>query len=173
MFDDFVQYSVVGPELPSLFRSGETLAMDDENMIARIQRSKELRMWHNFGRHPERAPDYQIEAYDNTTDDPSTGQLLRVLKFYLEDAKAGDLVIVPPQNFKGKVHIGEFVDGPENAFLTSVSRYPGDPIVARRVKWIGVLDKVDMPANLIEAFRKPTPLLLVGEKDRPIFYNSA
>ncbi|MBB4215539.1 hypothetical protein FHT79_002708 [Rhizobium sp. BK212] len=173
LFQDFIELSVVGAELPGLFLRDERVDIHDEQLIARIQRSKEIRAWHNFGRNPERVPHISLNEYDNAADDPSTGQLLRVLKFYLSDASAGDLVIVPPQNFGGKVHIGELVDDAAGAFLTYVQRYPGDPIVVRRVKWIGTLDKVDMPVRMIEAFRKPTPLLLVPESERSVFYNAA
>ncbi|TLX12291.1 hypothetical protein [Rhizobium sp. MHM7A] len=173
LFQDFIELSFVGAELPGLFRHDEHVDVHDDKLIARIQRSKEIRAWHNFGRSPERVPSNNLNEYDNAADDPSTGQLLRVLKFYLDDARAGDLVVVPPQNFGGKVHIGEFEHGPAGAFPAVVQRYPGDPIVVRRVKWIGTLDKVDMPVRMIEAFRKPTPLLLVPQSERAAFYNAA
>ncbi|MBW9053483.1 hypothetical protein [Rhizobium mesosinicum] len=173
LFQDFVEDSIVGVELPGLFQPDEIVDINDAQLVARIQRSKEIRAWHNFGRHPERVPPQDLNEYDNAADDPSTGQLLRVLKFYLQEARAGDLVVVPPQNFGGKVHIGELLHGPAGAFPAIVQRYPGHPIVVRRVKWIGTLDKVDMPAKLIEAFRKPTPLLLIPSSERTVFYNAA
>lgn len=173
LYTDFVDGGFAGPELPGMFLRNEDISSTDELLTARILRAREIRKWHAYGRPEDRVPDLDLSSYDNGSDDPGVGQIYRVVNFYFREAKRGDLIAVPPRNFAGKVHVGELADDPAEIFKQEVERYPGDPIPARKVKWLGTIDKVDLPVRVIEAFRKPTPLLLVGTSDRDSFYSAA
>ncbi|WP_373413724.1 hypothetical protein [Ensifer aridi] len=156
-----------------MFLKDEEISASDELLTARILRAREIRNWHFAGRPEDRLPELDLSRYDNGRDDPGVGQIHRVVNFYFREAKKGDLIAVPPRNFAGKVHIGEFADDPSQIFEQEVERYPGDPIPARNIRWLGAIEKVDLPVRVIEAFRKPTPLLLVGMSDRDSFYSAA
>jgi len=173
LYPEFVDKELVGPELPSLFLEEERINPDDPDMVARIMRSKERRSWHRRGEPADAVPSEDVEDYDNTSNSQSTRQFLRLIDFYFKRAKQGDLIVVPPKNFTGDVYIGEFIDDPEHAFKWNSRLYVGDPLPARRIRWIGKFEKNSLDASILEALRVPTALFSVERSKTDFFYRRA
>jgi hypothetical protein len=173
LYFDFLEGRVVGPELPSLFLEGEKIDPRADDMGARVQRAKERKKWHRNGGQIGSSPSLDLNEYAEYSSSQSIRQLERVVRYYFESAKRGDLVVVPPKSFAGDAQVGEFIDDPSQGVLWNCRFFLGDPLPVRRVKWLGQLNKRDLPAKTIDTLRKPTAFFLLEKSLRSPIYRTA
>jgi hypothetical protein len=136
-------------------------------------RSVAIRRWYTSGQREVVKPERDVEAYERRAADRATSQFLRVVRAYFDDLKKGDLVIVPPINFRGMAEIGELIGKPNDVTKLLVPRYPGEPLFGREVRWLGSIPKAELPAQALDALQKPTTIFLLTRRAWPQIFRRA
>lgn len=172
LYPEFVDESVVGPDMPSVFLEGEEIKIDDD-IVAKIKRSRERRSWHKRNDPLAQQPSEDADEYDNLVATRSVRQFERILKYYIEQSKRDDLIVIPPKNFTGKAFIGSFSDDAGVVRLWNSRIYPADPLPVRNVRWLGSVEKIELAAQTIDALRTPTALFLLERSLREPIYQKA
>ncbi|WP_448115901.1 hypothetical protein [Mesorhizobium amorphae] len=173
LFTQFIDEGFVGPELPSLELPTFEKLSDVKDLTERVMRSVAIRRWHTSGQREAMLPARELQSYQPKAADRATSQFLRVTKAYFSELKKGDLVIVPPINFRGMAEIGEILEGPSAVKEIVVQRYPGEPLSGRTVKWMGSIPKADLPAQALDALQKPTSIFLLARNSWPQIFRRA
>jgi hypothetical protein len=158
-FEPFVDSQFVGPDLPALDLPPFENINDVDDLEQRVKRSFALRRYLTRGDQDIPEPAFDLEYYDDTHTSRSTGQIIRVVRAYFGTMKKGDIVIVPPANFRGQAQIGELTTEPNDVRLMKLLLYPGAPLSGRSVRWLASIEKADLPAQTLDALQKPQPLL--------------
>jgi hypothetical protein len=172
LFNQFVDASFVGPELPSLDLPKFKELSEVEDLAERVMRSVAIRRWHSSQRDVP-PPERDLETYKSRVADRATSQFLRVVRGYFQDLQQGDIVIVPPVNFRGMAQIGEITSPPNIFRELVVQRYPGEPLSGRQVRWLASIPKSDLPAQTLDALQKPSALFLLTRSAWPMIFRRA
>lgn len=172
-FSKFVEENFVGPELPSLDLPHFDKLDDVDDLAERVMRSVAIRRWETSGRNDILLPDRNIENYKRRAADRATSQFLRVTRVFFKELRQGDLVIVPPVNFKGMAQIGEMTTPPNVTRELIVERYPDDPLVGRHVRWLASMPKSDLPPQTLDALQKPSAIFLLSRPFWPAIFRRA
>ncbi|NML73084.1 hypothetical protein HHL25_02985 [Rhizobium sp. S-51] len=169
-FEIFIDRNFVGPDLPGLDlpEFGELSEVHD--LVERVKRSVEIRRYALRGERDIEPPAAALEDYVNTPTSRSISQFLRVARAYFSHMKAGDLVIVPPANFRGLAHIGELTGPPNQLKPVYPALYTEAPLLGRNVAWRGVVEKAKLPAQTLDALQKPSPLFLLAREAWPSIF---
>ncbi len=159
-FDQFIDNSFVGPDLPGLDLP-EFNALDDiPDLTERLARSIDIKK-HALSGEDGSWKLGELDEYTEVTGKKAFGQYMRLVRGYFGQIKSGDLVIVPPANFRSYAQIGEVVSAANDPVSLTVPRYPEYPLSGRRVKWLASLQRSKLPANTLDALQKPSALLLL------------
>jgi hypothetical protein len=173
LFNQFIDESFVGPELPALELPAFDHFADIPDITERVMRSVAIRRWYSGGQRDVLLPDRDLENYEQRAADRATSQFLRVARAYFSDMKKGDLVIVPPLNFRGMAEIGELTSPPNVVKEIFVPRYPNEALTGRNVRWLGSIPKADLPAQTLDALQKPTSIFLLSRPAWPQIFRRA
>ncbi|MBY3260384.1 hypothetical protein HFO15_01715 [Rhizobium laguerreae] len=160
-YELFVDRNFVGPDLPGLDLPEFDNLQDIEDLDARVKRSVAYRRYFLRGENDVQEPAIDIRNYLDAPDDQAFSQFIRVVRAYFDNMKVGDLVIVPPVNFRGQAQIGELTAGPSVVKTLGVAIYPGMPLTGRNVRWLASMEKAKLPSQTLDALQKPSPLFLL------------
>ncbi len=172
-FNQFIDGQFVGPELPSLEMPAFDQLTSVDDITARVMRSVAIRRWYASGQRDVLLPERAIEPYLLKEADRATSQFLRVVRAFFSDLKKGDLVVVPPVNFRGMAEIGELTGEPNQFKKLLVPRYPNEPLTGRNVQWLGSIPKSELPAQALDALQKPTTIFLLPKSAWPQIFRKA
>jgi hypothetical protein len=173
LFQQFVDEHFVGPELPGLELPSFDRYADIGDLVERVMRSVAIRRWHASGRREILLPERDLATYKLRGADRATSQFMRIARAYFSELKKGDLVIVPPLNFKGMAAIGELTAPPNITKKIFVPRYPNEALTGRSVRWLGAIPKADLPAQALDALQKPTSIFLLTRAAWPLIFRRA
>ncbi|MCJ9721129.1 hypothetical protein MOV66_04470 [Agrobacterium sp. SHOUNA12C] len=172
-FNQFVDNNFVGPDLPGLDFSAFDNVADIADLEERIKRSAAIRRYVFRGDRDLEAPTRELEDYKGLPSGPTMSQLARVVRAYFGAMKQGDLVVVPPANFKGMAHIGELTSLPTQTKTLGVGVYGDDLLTGRNVRWLASVEKLKLPAQTLDALQKPSPLFLLVREAWPAIFRRA
>lgn len=167
LFKDFIDGRFVGPELPGLDLPTFDQYSDLDDLVERVMRSVEIRRWYASGQRDVLFPERDLDAYKDQAADRATSQFMRVVRAYFSEMKKGDLVVVPPRNFKGVAEIGELTDPSNVTKEILVPRYPNEALTGRPVRWLNSIPKADLPGATLDALQKPTSIFLLSRSAWP------
>jgi hypothetical protein len=151
------------------------LDSNDVDLRNSLRMSRAIAAWHRLGRDPTKKP--SRDAGDYSVKNPAGEKpryLHEVIDLY-EEAKKGDLIVVPGPGYNSVVYIGEFSDNFDQTFKVEVSRYPFDKIPARRVNWLRWdVIKGTFSTRLIALLQNRAAIIEVKqESDRREIYTAA
>ncbi|MCM2434109.1 hypothetical protein [Agrobacterium rosae] len=170
-FTQFWENNFVGPDLPGLdFPEFENFE-DIPQITERIKRSVEIRRLSRQVDHDE--PLMEDLDYYDASNNPRIRQFERVVAAYFKNTKKGDLVVLPPINFKGDALIGEFTGEPSDVETLMLPRYGDEPLSGRAVRWLSKIPKQKLPAQTLDALQKPNPIFLVERSAWPDIFRRA
>lgn len=172
-FDIFIDRNFVGPDLPGLFLPDFEDLSEVIDLVERVKRSVEIRRYALRGERELDPPSQALEDYTDTPTSRSISQFLRVARAYFGSMRAGDLIIVPPANFRGLAHIGELTGPPNQLKQVYPALYPEAPLLGRNVAWRAVMEKAKLPAQTLDALQKPSPLFLLAREAWPGVFRRA
>jgi len=161
-YELFIDRNFVGPDLPGLDLPEFENLSEVVDLTERVKRSVAIRRYALRGDRDIDPPMPRVEDYTDTPTSRSISQFLRVARAYFGTMKAGDLIIVPPANFRGLAHIGELTGPPNQLKPVYPLMYPEMPLLGRNVAWRGVMEKAKLPAQTLDALQKPSPLFLLA-----------
>jgi hypothetical protein len=162
LFDQFVDNNFVGPDLPDLALPAFIDIGDVGDLADRVARSMAIRKYVLAGRQGDEPP-LDLQNYASAPSNRALSQFLRLARAYFGAMKQGDLVIVPPANFRGLAHIGELIEPPNSHAELAVATYPGMPLTGRNVRWLATIEKAKLPAQTLDALQKPSALFLLAQ----------
>ncbi len=170
-FNHFFENNFVGPDLPGLDLPPFDNLQDVAQLTERVKRSIEIRRLSRQVGHDEQLIE-DLDYYD-ASNNPRVRQFERVVTAYFKQIARGDLVVLPPQNFKGNAVIGEFTGLPSDVVNLSMQRYGDEPLSGRSVKWLAEIAKHKLPPQTLDALQKPNPLFLVDRSAWPAIFRRA
>lgn len=163
--------AIVADFLGLEFSRGKVLS-EQENVVAQLHRARKLRAYMRL--HEETEPSRNIQDYASYVSDRSIAQLQRILTGYFEQAKKGDLVVVPPRAFAQDALIGELLDDPGDFItLTFAKLYGDERLYGRRVRWLGRIPKGKLSPYMLDLGSKPNAFVLVPKNERAAIYREA
>lgn len=171
LYDVFESNEGIFVDLPGL-NLEHGLPLDQQDRItAQLHRARKLRA---FRRSKEEPPSRNLDDYNNYKNDRSILQLSLILKGFFEEAKKGDLVVVPPSAFSQKALIGELLDDPTGIVSTTVIRgQEEETLYGRRVRWLASLPKGNLSPYLLDLISKPNAFVLIKADERYAIYRAA
>ncbi|TAU80459.1 hypothetical protein ELI41_29575 (plasmid) [Rhizobium leguminosarum] len=172
-YELFVDRNFVGPDLPGLDLPAFDRLAEVEDFMERVKRSVAIRRYAVRGERDIPVPAADLADYVDAPTSRSIAQFARVARAYFSTMKAGDLIIVPPANFRGLAHIGELTGPPNQIKATYPNLYPGTPLQGRNVAWRAVLEKAKLPAQALDALQKPSALFLLTREAWPAIFRRA
>ncbi len=170
-FTQFAENNFVGPDLPGLDLPPFESFDDIPQITERIKRSVEIRR-HARQADPDEVLMEDLDYYD-ASNNPRIRQFERVIAAYFKQAKKGDLVVLPPINFRGDALIGEFTGEPSDVRTLLLPRYGEEPLSGRAVRWLSSIPKQKLPAQTLDALQKPNPIFLVERSAWPDIFRRA
>lgn len=173
LYREFVETSSLIAELPGLDLKPD-IALDDQELRRRVNRSRALRAWYRRGSPADERPERALNAYSADGGGNSAAQLISVVKTYFEKIDLGDLVIVPPKSYMDDALIGEVASEGIKPGKVKVGRLFGnEDLPSRSVRWIAKIPKRDLPFGVLDALQKPNAAFLVERSLRGQFYKLA
>lgn len=173
LFEDFIKSELIFPDLPGLeLRSGVPLS-EYKDLPERIRRSNAIKSWYNRDRPEDDVPPRNLDHYSGRHRTASQIQLEAVLRGYFEKAAQGDLVIVPPRNYKANAYIGELVGPPSEIVEAPLRLFPGEMASSRRVRWLAQMAKRSLPLPILDALEHPNAIYLLERSLREDIYQAA
>ncbi|MDO9417967.1 hypothetical protein [Pararhizobium sp.] len=166
-FELFVEGNFVGPDLPGLDLPPFENLSDVGDLEERVKRSVAIRRYALRGDRDIDPPMPHVADYADVPSSRSISQFLRVARAYFSTMKVGDLIIVPPANFRGLAHIGELAAAPNQLKQIYPRIYPETPLLGRHVIWRSVMEKAKLPAQTLDALQKPSALFLLAREAWP------
>ncbi|SEK27960.1 hypothetical protein SAMN05444413_101240 [Roseivivax marinus] len=145
---------------------------DQDRILAQLQRSRNIRA--HLLRPSGDAPSRDLDHYQSVSRTSALAQLLRVLRGYFEQAKKGDLVLVPPSAFSLDALVGEIQDEPNNFKVIEYSeRYGNERLYGRRVRWLGKVQKGKLSPYLLDLISKPNAFVQIRRQEAQSIYRIA
>jgi hypothetical protein len=172
-FETFVDRNFVGPDLPGLELDDFADLSEVEDLSERVKRSVAIRRYALRGDRQMDAPSLDLRDYVDVPTSRSISQFMRIVRAYFKEMKAGDIVIVPPGNFRGLAHIGELKGAPNQTKRVRPAIYPEAPLTGRHIDWLGTMEKAKLPAQTLDALQKPSPLFLLAKDAWPAIFRRA
>ncbi|NTA58126.1 hypothetical protein G6L32_05675 [Agrobacterium tumefaciens] len=170
-FTQFAENNFVGPDLPGLDLPPFDSFDDIPQITERIKRSVEIRRLSRQA-DPDETLVEDLDYYDSSNN-PRIRQFERVIAAYFKHSKKGDLVVLPPINFKGDALIGEFTGEPSDVHTLSLPRYGEELLSGRSVRWLSKIPKQKLPPQTLDALQKPNPIFLVEKSAWPDIFRRA
>ncbi|MBA8819441.1 hypothetical protein BRY73_08515 [Ochrobactrum sp. P6BS-III] len=172
LFDQFIDKSFVGVELPKLALPSFSEFSELNDVGERILRSIALRKWFAAGQPLGEYPPQELEFYSALELDHAGGQFLRFVKAFFQEIRKGDVVVMPPRSFKKDAIIGEFTDEPNEVVSFASPVYPNHPLNGRNVKWLARLPKSELPAQTLDRLQKPSVVFLLERSAWPKIFRT-
>lgn len=170
-FPHFLESGFVGPDLPGLDLPSFEKFEDIEQITERVKRSIEIRRLARKTDQEEQLVE-DLDFYDSSNN-PRVRQFTRVVAAYFKQIARGDLVVLPPHNFRGNAIIGEFVGNPNDVITLNLQRYGDEPLSGRAVRWLAEIPKQKLPSQTLDALQKPNPLFLMDRAAWPAIFRRA
>jgi hypothetical protein len=172
LYDLFREESAIFADILGLELSTGTPIDEQEHVIAQLHRARRLRAFR--GSDEGAPPSRNIEDYTDYVDSRSVSQLYRILKGFFEEAKKGDIVVVPPMAFSKDTLIGEIISEPTELIAVRGSpTHPGEQLYGRSVKWLGRITKGKMSPYMLDLISKPNAFVTIRTEERLAIYREA
>lgn len=164
-YRNMISGSEVFLDLPGITFEG-ALAVDDPLLLQKFMMSRAIRQWHAAGRPEGREPSRDPAAYaDNALTSRRSIQLRSIVALY-QDARVGDLVVVPGPGYASAVLIGEIISDYAPGHVRKEDRYPGESMPVRIVRWKSTSRKKAQFSNrAIELMQNQKAIIRVKEPD--------
>ncbi|MEP1522453.1 hypothetical protein [Ascidiaceihabitans sp.] len=166
LYEMFERHSAVGPELPNLnldLRNG----LDNEpNLIAKINRGREISKWAWSSAHGRsEAPSVDLKDYDNDKKKPGHAQIEGVVQRYFSTMLDGDVVVIPSKSFYGFAIIAELGPIVENSAvqMKGTGRYEGYSFEGRPFVHIRKVPMKAIPRRIVDISKTPSALAEISE----------
>jgi len=165
-------------DLPGLDLDRQKALVEHEDLESRILRSVALRNWYRGGRaRGEARPIRSLSSYPSTALSKhrrrSVQQFVRISRGYLELAKRGDLVLVPPKAFVAGTLLGELTGSPAQYVSRHIDEYERDALIGRRVRWLASFPKGELSGEIIDIIQKPNAFVTLRKSLRQKIYERA
>lgn len=156
-YDDMKNNDVVFLDVPGFqMRDGENLRQAGD-LIERVIISERISRWHYDGRPEDKLPPRHFSELENYKTTTRRRQFAGQVRGFFHNIKEGDIVIVPCQQYEDDVLFGEILKSKNQQFV-SISRYPGEKIPARPVRWVTRMRRDSIPMWLDRKIPSPNPL---------------
>ena len=171
-FGHFRKMRAIGPDLP-LVELDRGLPIDDQVLLGdMLKRAVAFRSWRSRSRYEE-PPSRTLSDYigkRNIRRD-SAAQLRAALKGYFEEAKKGDLALIPPSAWRDEALLVEFTGNSDNVVYREIpygarTAYIPVAIPARRFREVSVVPKRFLPPHVLDIVEKPNIFVEFGRTDR-------
>lgn len=172
LYLDFLEQSVVFPELPGLDLDRSKPFKEQEDLDAKILRAREIQQWIRRPSESE-PPNRELEIYREKAGGRGLSQLRGIVAGYFDRMAVGDLVVVPPSSFSQDALIGELTTGPDKIISAYTKQYDGETFDGRSVRWLARIPKKKLPASMLDALEKPIALYILEKSLRDVIYEAA
>jgi hypothetical protein len=137
----------------------------------RIAISDAIVSWHRKGKPADDLPPRRVSELESFRSTKRRRFLTGVTRSFFSSMAAGDVVIVPPQNFDDDVLLGEMVDDGSDITLIDAPFHFGEKIPARRVKWLAREKRFNVPPWLERKIPSPNPVRQLERKFHKYAYD--
>lgn len=159
--EDFAAGSAVFLDLPGVKFTAPPKS-DTDTVRQQLRMSRALRGWYGNNRPADKLPSRDLASYK--AGDPDRVRFLNEVENLYTDAKAGDLIVVPGKGYGHTVLIGEFENNFDPDFVVYPIRYRGEPVAARRVRWIhSGVHKASFSERLIKLMQNRQAIIQVKQ----------
>lgn len=131
----------------------------DEQLFSKIAFSSAVRE-KLLSDDPAGVENIKLEDFSTSRHTERRGRFRQAIINFYEEAKAGDLVVLPEPIHMSRIWIGEFVSDEITDGLC-VSKYGRTVIPARSIKWLGGYRENTVSSRLSEALRNQHPFTLL------------
>ena len=173
-YNDFRATSMVFLDIPGAILP-TSFDIDDEKPRQRWRMSRSVGGWYKGGRPATRVPSRKAEDYKVSAEGRDAPRYMREVKNLYEDAKPGDLVIIPGPGYTSEVLFAEILEPFVSDVFAEVARYNFEKIPARRVKFLkGSHAKYEFGRRAIKLMQNRQAIIRVSDDaDRHEFYEHA
>jgi len=172
-YADFFETSSVFLDIPGIELTAK-VDIDDETFRNKLRMAKRISLWHRGGKkddEPSRTPsDYKVK--NPAVQAP---RFVHEVHDLYNEARSGDLIIVPGKGYNSTVYIGEFDGAFDPSHLVVSRRYPDEQIPARKVKWLDVsMAKGQFSRRLIRLMQNRQAIIEISkDEDKRDIYEFA
>ncbi len=111
---------------------------------------------------PDTQVDFDVTAFPRPRRTKARGRLRQAVINFYENAKAGDLIVVPSTLSEGIIRIGKFEHPPARRLQGRVKeRYGNTTIPARRIEWLASVSEHQVSQPLRESLRNQHPFSII------------
>lgn len=129
---------------------------NDREFLNWLSLSQKVRAFYNEKQDASKRPSLNPNDYGRYTWTGSRINAKGVVAGLYGRAQKGDLVLMTSRGGPwGTTQVGEFVDAPNKIYYQNVARYQEDPIPARPVKWVGEIDNIRFPEEVVRQLTSP------------------
>lgn len=173
LYDDFIQGSMIGPELPGVNIVAGKAISDQSNLEDKLKKSAAIRSWATKGKSDEDYPLDRLSDYSDKARTRGASQFISILNGFFQKAQKGDLVVIPPNAYSRNTVLGEFRDDPSDIRYLKVERYGNFALPVRRFRRLAEIPKRELPSALLDVIGKPLAFVEVRKSIRPFLYGVA
>jgi hypothetical protein len=161
LYDTFANRSLVFLEVPGLVLEPGKQPKDHADYAARLKLSDDIRVWFDKAMPLNENPSRDLADYKDAQIGKRRALLASQVGTLYGEIKTGDLIVVPGKNYFADTLIGEVVDEPLKYTTAEVPDYPGEKVIARRVRWAARVPKWRFSPDMIRRLQLPNPLTLL------------
>ncbi|TPL51616.1 hypothetical protein [Mesorhizobium sp. B2-4-6] len=148
--------SVVFLEIPGFpFEPNEDLRKV-KDLVQRVVLSDRIAEWHREGRPKDKLPPRTVKELGRHRVTRARQQFAGLVRGFFHQVRAGDIIIVPPQNFDDDVLFGEVID--DKISFAYAPQFPKERIPVRKVRWKARVSRNQIPLWLERKIPSPNPL---------------
>lgn len=164
-YADFEESKSVFLDIPAINLDIEP-EEDTENLRNQLRMSKKISMWHRAGAALDDEPSRNPDDYAVNNPSPAAPKLFHAINDLYSLARSGDLILVPGKGYNSTVLIGEIEGDFDPNFKVESTRYPGEYIPARRVKWLPTsMAKGQFNRRLIKLMQNRQAIIKITNED--------
>lgn len=163
MFEQVLQYSAIGPDLPMLDVDLRNGLEGDPNIEAKVKRARAFSSWL---RQPSasrgRRPSESINDYHDANRRPGHAQIDGIVRSYFQDLNAGDVLVIPNPSYFGDAIIAELLPiGNSVVKIPGTRRFEGFEFDGRRFGHFNQVKMAALPRAVIDLAKAPTGLAAI------------
>lgn len=166
LFEQVLATQAIGPDLPNLNLDLRNGFEKEENLVAKINRSRKLSRWVQSpvtSRGDQ--PSSNLADYDNDKKSSGHAQIEGIVRTYFQDMKAGDVLVIPNPVLFGQAILAEVLPiEPVAQTIPGAKRFQGLEFQGRKFGHFKMIRMMDLPRAIIELARAPTGLARIADQ---------
>lgn len=174
LFNDFVGNRAIGPELPGIKLVPGTDISDQPDLDNKLKLTAAIRRWARQGASDNAIPSENSNEYQAEARTKSGPQFKAALRGYFEIAKKGDLILIPPSQYRKDAVLAELTEGPENIHYIKIpDAYGNFELPTRKFKELQRIARKDLPVEILAVIEKPNSIVSIAKSLRNFVYDNA